>query len=159
MNSIPDLTKDLRQHHAICQQLLAIAEREGVALRGVGGRDRANAESSPGLGSSVSAPANGARDFYETRQSLYPQLEASVERLKLHRAAWQQLSPSQRALHPEVSSLLRLTQDLIMKVLVLERENEQMLLRNGLIPPAHLPSVNRQRPHFVADLYRRGASS
>jgi len=24
-----------------------------------------------------------------------------------------------------------------------------------LLPPRELPSVNRQRPHFVADLYRR----
>ena len=35
------------------------------------------------------------------------------------------------------------------------RENEQALLRRGMIPPRHLPSAHRQRPHFVADIYRR----
>jgi len=37
----------------------------------------------------------------------------------------------------------------------LDRENEQALLRRSLVPARQLPSVNRQRPHFVADLYRR----
>ena len=41
------------------------------------------------------------------------------------------------------------------KIILLDRENEQGLLRRGLVPPRELPSVNRQRPHFVADLYRR----
>jgi hypothetical protein len=42
-----------------------------------------------------------------------------------------------------------------MKFILLDRENEQGLLRRGLVPPRQLPSVNRQRPHFVAELYRR----
>ncbi|MCC6233741.1 MAG: hypothetical protein IT580_13910 [Verrucomicrobiales bacterium] len=42
-----------------------------------------------------------------------------------------------------------------MKILLLDRENEQALLRHGLVPARELPSVNRQRPHFVSDLYRR----
>jgi len=45
-----------------------------------------------------------------------------------------------------------------MKIVLLDRENEQALLRRGLVPPTQLPSVNRQRPHFVAELYRRGGS-
>ena len=51
--------------------------------------------------------------------------------------------------------LLRQNQDLTMKIILIDRENEQSLLRRGLVPPRELPSVNRQRPHFVADLYRR----
>ncbi len=42
-----------------------------------------------------------------------------------------------------------------MKIIVLDRENEQVLLRKGMVPARHLPSADRQRPHFVADLYRR----
>ena len=45
-----------------------------------------------------------------------------------------------------------------MKIVLLDRENEQALLRRGLVPTTQLPSVNRQRPHFVAELYRRGGS-
>jgi len=32
------------------------------------------------------------------------------------------------------------------------------LLRSGLLPDCQLPSANRQRPHFVADRYRRNSS-
>jgi hypothetical protein len=42
-----------------------------------------------------------------------------------------------------------------MKIIVLDRENEQTLLRLGLLPAQQLPPVERQRGHFVADLYRR----
>ncbi len=54
--------------------------------------------------------------------------------------------------------MLRQNQDLIMKIIVLDRENEQGLLRSGLLPDCQLPSANRQRPRFVADLYRRNSS-
>ena len=57
--------------------------------------------------------------------------------------------------HGEIPALLRQNQDLIMKIIVLDRENEQALLRRGLVPPKHLPPAERQRPHFVANLYRR----
>jgi hypothetical protein len=42
-----------------------------------------------------------------------------------------------------------------MKILVLDRENEQTLLRRGLIPAQHLPPAQRQRAHYVSDLYKR----
>jgi hypothetical protein len=60
-----------------------------------------------------------------------------------------------RARHPEISALLRQSQDSVMKSIVLDRENEQGRLRRGLVPARHLPSARRQRPHFVAELYRR----
>jgi DNA-directed RNA polymerase subunit H (RpoH/RPB5) len=72
---------------------------------------------------------------------------------------WQILSSDERARQPETGLLMRRTQDLTMKLIVLDRENEQALLRRGLVPPRQLPSVNRQRPHFVADLYRRQGAS
>ena len=65
----------------------------------------------------------------------------------------------ERARHPGIGMLLRQNQDLIMKVIVLDRENEQCLLRRGLVPARELPPANRQRPHFVADLYRRQGQS
>jgi hypothetical protein len=86
---------------------------------------------------------------------LLPRLNQSLNQIRQHRATWQSLSPTDRAQYPEVPGLLRQNQDLIMKIIVLDRENEQALLRKGLVPPRQLPSVNRQRPHFVADMYRR----
>jgi hypothetical protein len=72
---------------------------------------------------------------------------------------WQKFSLDERARHPEIGMLLRQNQDLTMKIILLDRENEQSLLRRGLVPPRELPSVNRQRPHFVAELYRRQGAS
>jgi hypothetical protein len=54
---------------------------------------------------------------------------------------------------------LRQNQDITMKLIVLDRENEQGLLRRGLLPASELPSANRQRPHYVADLYKRRGQS
>ncbi len=72
---------------------------------------------------------------------------------------WQQRNAQERAREFHLPALLRETQDLIMKIIVLDRENEQALLRKGLVPARHLPHPNRQRPHFVADLYRRQTDS
>jgi hypothetical protein len=136
MNSALDLAEDLRKHHSLCLEVLALVHQESEALRA----------------------GNTSRqfEFHQTRKVLAPRLDESVSRIKAHRARWTQLSAVERAAAPEVPALLRQAQDLIMKIIVLDRENEQLLLRQGLVPPRHLPSVNRQRPHFVADLYRRG---
>jgi hypothetical protein len=69
------------------------------------------------------------------------------------------MTPVERGQNPAIAPLLRQNQDLIMKIIVLDRENEQTLLRRGLVPPRQLPSLNRQRPHFVTELYRRGGSN
>ncbi len=122
----------------ICQELLAVVERENQALR--------------------SSTAFNPAEFQLGRKVLLPRLDQSYKRLKEVRLAWQQLSPAERRRNTTVVALFRQNQDLIMKIVLLDRENEQVLLRRGLIPTAQLPSVNRQRPHFVAELYRRGGS-
>ena len=42
-----------------------------------------------------------------------------------------------------------------MKIIMLDRENEQSLLRKGMIPVQQLPAAQRQQAHFVTELYRR----
>ena len=91
----------------------------------------------------------------EARREMLPRLEEALSRIREHRGYWLSLNPEVRAGRTEIRELLRRNQDLIMRLIVLDRENEQLLLRQGLIPPKHLPPVNRQRPHYVADLYRR----
>jgi hypothetical protein len=44
-----------------------------------------------------------------------------------------------------------------MKFFILDRENQQAMLRRGLVPVRHLPPAAAQRPHFVAGLYQRHA--
>ena len=68
------------------------------------------------------------------------------------------LEPSVRQGHPEIAELLRENQNLIMKILVLDRENEQALLRKGLVPLRQVPPANRQRPHFVSSIYQRNSA-
>lgn len=129
------IVEDLRQHLGLCQQILALVERESQALR--------DAAKPPEF------------ETYQAKKNLLPRLNQSLNQIRQHRTAWQKLSLTERAQHPEVPGLLRQNQDVIMKIIVLDRENEQGLLRKGLVPARHLPSANRQRPHFVADLYRR----
>jgi DNA-directed RNA polymerase subunit H (RpoH/RPB5) len=135
MSSPQQIAADLQARLALCQELFGVIEHEAQALR------RAD---QPSL-----------FEFYQLRKNLLPRLNQSLDTLRRHREHWQKFSQDERAGHPEIGMLLRQNQDLTMKIIVLDRENEQNLLRRGLVPPRELPSVNRQRPHFVADLYRR----
>jgi DNA-directed RNA polymerase subunit H (RpoH/RPB5) len=135
MNSLNSMVADLRGHLALCQEILKLVENESHALH--------HTESGPSF------------ESYQAKKNLLPRLNQSLNQIRQHRATWQKLGPEERARDSEVPGLLRQNQDLIMKIIVLDRENEQALLRKGLVPPRQLPSANRQRPHFVADLYRR----
>ena len=138
MNTTAAMITDLRQHEAVCRELLAVVERESAALR--------------------SADSKTSMDLFRSKKELLPRLNRSVETLRSHRIEWQRRNASDRAQHPEIAALLRQTQDVVMKIIVLDRENEQTLLRQGLVPARQLPSVNRQRPNFVANLYRRNGA-
>jgi flagellar biosynthesis/type III secretory pathway chaperone len=135
MNWFQEMIEELNTHLAVCQELLAIAEGEGQALR------RAD---QPSL-----------FEFCQLKKNLLPRLNQTLDGLRKHRVKWQSLSSDERAKHPEIAPLLRRNQDLAMKFILLDRENEQGLLRRGLVPVRELPAANRQRPHFVAELYRR----
>jgi flagellar biosynthesis/type III secretory pathway chaperone len=139
MSSPDEIIDELNQRLALCNELLKVVEREGQTLR------RAD---NPSL-----------FEFYQLRKNLLPRLNQSLDTLRRHRVHWQKLSMDERARYPEIGMLLRQNQDLTMKIIILDRENEQSLLRRGLVPARELPSVNRQRPHFVAELYRRQGST
>lgn len=136
MSDALEMARDLRGHLALCEELLLMVERENQLLQ-------------PG---STAVPA---ADFARFRKALLPRLDQSITRLRKHRADWQRLDPAVRKQNPEVASLLRLNQDLSMRIIFLGRENEEALLRRGMVPPQHLPPPERQRPHFISDLYRR----
>lgn len=135
MTADHDIKRTLMKHMELCERLLSTLEQENKNLRGT--------ENDP--------MAEGR----EARHRLIHDLDQSVATLRKGRHWWQQLTPTQRRGYPEVASLLRFSQDLTMKVIVLDRENEQALLRRGLVPVNHLPTSGQQRPHYVAELYRR----
>ena len=65
---------------------------------------------------------------------------------------------NQRESCGEVKNLFRDIQNLLPRLLLLDRENQQEMLRRGLLPATQLPPVASQRPNFVANLYRRHAA-
>lgn len=135
MNPVATMVGDLRRHLALCQEVLSLVECENQSLR--------DAAKGPEF------------ETHQAKKVLLLRLDQSLDQIRQHRTTWQKLGPAERAQCPEVAALLRQNQDLIMKIIVLDRENEQVLLRKGLVPARHLPPANRQRPHYVADLYRR----
>jgi hypothetical protein len=127
--------KQLRVLAAICEEALALSTREMQAL---------------------SCPQEySAFEFHQKRKDLLPRLKESLIALRECRRSWLGISPSARALCSDVKPLFQTLEGLLMKVLLLDRENQQALLKRGLLPAQHLPSAASRHPHCVADLYRR----
>jgi flagellar biosynthesis/type III secretory pathway chaperone len=137
MTTINEISETLRQHVKVCDEVLDLVEAEHRSLH----------DAVPG----------SQFEPFQKRKVLLSKLADTVQQIKIGRQAWQQLSSAERAGASHLPGLMKQNQDLIMKIIVLDRENEQALLRRGLLPARQLPSVNRQRPHFVAELYRRSA--
>lgn len=133
--SLGEIEADLLRFLKLYSRVLGLVEGENQAIR----RDE----------------SNSLFEGFSSRKQLLPELESSVARLRQHRMVWSRLTPEERSKAPAIGGLLRQCQDLVMKALTLDRENEQGMLRQGLLGPRHLPPHQRQRPDFVAGLYRR----
>jgi hypothetical protein len=129
---------DLQAFAGICEEILSLARREHQALSG-----RVNYEPS---------------EFNEKRKTLLPDIESLARKFRSHRMAWQQIPAAQREHLTELKSLLQSIQGLMTRVILLDRENQQAMLKRGLVPVKHLPSTAVQPPHYVADLYRRNST-
>jgi hypothetical protein len=70
----------------------------------------------------------------EKRKNLLPRLEASLIALRKRRNRWNQTDPVQRGGSSDMQALFQFVQNLLMQVLLLDRENQQALLRRGLCP-------------------------
>jgi hypothetical protein len=137
-----EIAAELRAHLAICQEFLALFTEENVALRG--------------------PQSWSAETFHEQRKRLLPQLESVLMRVRVCRETWSKMSDSERARCGEINQLLRDIQNLLPRILSLDRENQQEMLRRGVVPAAQLDATARTataaaRPHFVAGLYQRHA--
>lgn len=132
------LVADLQAFARICEDLLSLAAREHQALAGPGVYQHG--------------------EFSEKRTSLLPEIELMLRKFRNDRITWQQIPKSERERFAEPKILFQNIQGLLMKVLVLDRENQGTMLKRGLVPVKHLPSVGARQPHYVADLYRRNSS-
>ncbi len=150
---LPALARDLREHLGCCETALALATEENRALNAAG-------DFQP-------------FEFHQKRTRLLALLDSSLVRLRTWRQAWQQIECGRRSAesgmaalrtpHSELRTLQPLfqaIQDLLMRVLMLDRENQQALLRRGLVPPKHLSLAAGPQPsHYVANLYRRNIAA
>ncbi len=141
MNNLPTadftelLTAELQAFLALCEEVLALATCESRALSG--------------------ALDYQPQEFSRRRNSLLPSLKQASISLAGRRITWQQTHNTQRNSCASINSLLQSVQDVLMKFFSLDRENQQAMLRRGLVPARHLPTAAAQRPHFVAGLYQK----
>ena len=134
-NNTDNPRSDLERHLSLCQEILALVEAENQSLR--------------------SSEVIDIQSIIPKRQAFVQRLHQSIEQLRKQRILWQQMPPGEKSKNLEIGRLLKQNQELIMKIVMLDRENEQLLLRKGMVPSQHLPPVQRQQPHFVSELYRR----
>jgi hypothetical protein len=135
---VSQLAGHLRGFHSLCEALLRLATRENQAL---------------------AAPADYQPfELYQGRKALLLELDEGLNLLRTWRQAWQQLDAAQRARHSEVKLLLQTVQDSLVKILVLDRENQQALLRRGLVPARQVPLFTARAPREAAQIYRRHSS-
>lgn len=127
----------LREHLGVCNALLELAHKESEALR--------NPAPFPAIAIQLE------------RKALLSRLESALSFLVQKRNLWQQSGPEILARNPQVARLHQIALDTIMRILVLDRENEQHLLRRGLMSPRALPTAEPSQPGFVARLYQRHA--
>ena len=129
----------IQDHLDVCSKLLALAQKEAEALK--------HAASFP------------TETIQAERRALLSRLESALGMLSQQQLLWQQLGPERQANKTQLNQLIQTALDTIMRVLVLDRENEQALLRRGLLPVRSLPSVEQSRPHCVARLYQHHAKA
>lgn len=131
------LDSDLRAFARVCERVLSLARHEHQALSGPGTFEH--------------------REFHQQRAELLPDIESLARKFRSHRAAWRQLPQAQRDRFEELKRLFQNIQNLLMRVMVLDRENQQAMLKRGLVPVQHIPEAGARQPHYVADLYRKNS--
>jgi hypothetical protein len=132
---VPDLMRDLRAFTAVGEEALALAAREHQAL----------------AGAEIYQPF----EFHSLRINLLNRLNSLMVSIRHWRQLWQQVGPVERAGHPDVKTAIQMLQDLLVKILQLDRENQQALLRRGLVPARHVSACAAPPSNYVANLYRR----
>ncbi len=134
---IHGLASELRSYLVLCEEILDLISRENQALSGQG----------------IYQPL----EFQEKRRDLLPNIELLLAKLRSRRLVWQQAPKPERDRCSEITPLFQNIQDKLMKILLLDRENQQIMLRRGMVPANHLP-VPAPKPNYLASVYQRHAS-
>lgn len=134
---INGLAAELRSYLVLCEEILHLIAHENQALSGQG----------------IYQPL----EFQEKRRNLLPNIEMLLAKLRSRRLVWQQAPKPERDRCSEISPLFQNIQDKLMKILLLDRENQQVMLRRGMVPANHLPTPT-PKPNYVASVYQRHAA-
>jgi len=95
--------------------------------------------------------------FVDRQKKMLAQLGTSLAQIRANRTSWLSLSADAKMEHPDMLSLLARTQELGLRILALHRENEQLMLRNGLVPVSHVSSIGSKSARHAAGVYQRQA--
>ena len=133
-DALSALANELQSHITLCGEILVIIQLEHQKLK--------------------TSAVDDLTALQADRQGMLEALNAAQEGILSHKEAWTRLQPAERQQRPDIANLLKQCTDLIMKIVALDRENEQLMLRNKLVPPGHLPSSQRQNPNLVAKIYK-----
>jgi hypothetical protein len=131
----PGMLRDLQAFQSLGQETLALVIREHQALD--------------------ASETYESAEFYEARKSLLERLNQLTLCLKHWRSHWQKISLAERLHYPEIKLTVQMVQDLIVKILQLDRENQQALLRRGLVPVRHIAACAAPPSNHVLNLYRK----
>ena len=135
------ILRDIETHNDICCQLLVVIQQENQWLS----QDHTTDVSSPDQA---------------VKRTLLEQLSRQVSLIQGHRVA---LKDHERV-HPEdpipkeVYSAIGRGTDLIMKMVALDRENEKLLLKKGMVPSNQIPSSAQYRPSDALKTYQQHTS-
>ena len=129
------LLTELNDHLTICEKAYELVQEENRVLNSPTPRD---------------AYAHAGRS-----KELLARVPGSMVRVKAHKAVWEKLPLSERSKSMDISNLIKQNMDLIMKTVMLDRENEKLMLQHGMAPPDRLPSSRQNNPSAVAGMYQR----
>ena len=133
-DALSALASELQAHVTLCGEIFAVVQQEHQKLK--------------------TSAVDDLAALQAGRQGMLERLNTAQEGIQAHKEAWTRLQPAERQQRPNIANLLKQSTDLIMKIVSLDRENEQLMLRNKLVPPSHLPPVQRQNPNLVAKMYK-----
>lgn len=126
---------DLSKHLDTCKEVLKLLETENTILSGTG--------------------EIHWTDSIARHKALLSQLNENSAKLREHREKWLKLDPETRGKYVQISELIKQNQEVILKIIMLDRENEKLILRRGLLPPTKIPSLRPTSNSFLAALYKK----
>lgn len=134
MEDLDNLLRELQQQRRTLEEMLQATRRE------LEGRFAA-----------APAPSPAAR------KNFLAQLSQSLDKIRQYRNAWARLDPAQKQEHSEITTVLRENQNLIMKILVLEKESEPAAPA-GRTETRRPDAAERPQASFLARAYRRNSA-